>query len=184
MTGVEVARVALKYFPEIPISTPQGSYTLPVVMVAIAKGESSFNERASGDCKPQYQPQCNGCSSFGLWQIHVPAHYPYLQLQTRSSNPCVWRNWLFNPDNNAKAARHVYDSQGLGAWTVWKTDEYLDYLVIAKSAVDTAKQEQEGLVPSPFPPPFDFIPLAGAVLIAVGLAITGAVLIGAGMGSR
>jgi len=38
--------------------------------------------------------------------------------------------------------------------------------------------------PSPFPPPFDFIPLAGAVLIVVGLAITGAVLIGAGMGSR
>lgn len=40
-----------------------------------------------------------------------------------------------------------------------------------------------GTKPSPFPPPFDWIPYAGAVAIVLGLAIGGAVLIGASFGS-
>jgi hypothetical protein len=88
------------------------------ILSAVAYGESGYQTGAVGD----------GGDSIGLFQINVPAHYDKLQQWTGSSSRSVWESWLKVPENNLKAAAAVYDSQGLGAWTVYNTGAYRQYL--------------------------------------------------------
>ena len=74
---------------------------------AIAMAESGGNPRNVGD---------NG-TSFGLWQIHTPAH------------PEVNRDLLFDPTYNAKMAFQI--SKGGSEWTpwsAWKSGDYKRFL--------------------------------------------------------
>ena len=54
---------------------------------------------------------------------------------------------LLNPITNAKAAYKIYELQGYGAWSVYKSGKYRDYMVTAKkaaaSALETPKPEPE-----------------------------------------
>jgi hypothetical protein len=36
--------------------------------------------------------------------------------------------WLSNPKNNSKIAKLVYDTQGFNAWSVYKNNDYMDFL--------------------------------------------------------
>ncbi len=88
------------------------------ILAATAHGESGLNTEAIGD---------NG-NSFGLFQIYIPAHYDKLERMTGSSDRGYWEEWLKDPLNNINAAIAVYQSQGLGAWTIYNIGAYKQYL--------------------------------------------------------
>jgi hypothetical protein len=88
------------------------------ILAAVAYAESSYRPGAVGD---------NG-ESFGLFQIHIPAHWDKLQKHTGSSDRSVWEDWLKDVNNNIFMASEVYKSQGLGAWTMYRNQMYRQYL--------------------------------------------------------
>ena len=150
-TPAEVcAEAALAVFGTSKIETPHGTYILPVVMVAIAGAESSWIADQNGD-KGLPGPECEGYTSWGLWQIHS-VHSTWLTEQTKSTDPCVWARWLSDPANNAKAAVAIYEGQGLNAWTTYQTGAYLGYLPAAQAAVAATiarKEEQQKMQSEP-----------------------------------
>lgn len=152
MSIQDAARAALKYFSaDEKVATPDGTFPLPTVMVAIAGGESGWQNDARGDYGLWDRPRCNGYTSFGLWQINT-IHSSWLRNATGSADPCVWAQWLYNPENNARAARALYDGAGFKPWTVWNTGAYRRYLGQAQAAVAEElkkKKEQGGLAPVP-----------------------------------
>ena len=80
----------------------------PNVAAAVAMAESGGDPCARGD--PDIGPDCTDpatASSFGLWQIHVPAHPEY-------SAPA-----LFDPTTNARAALAI--SRSGADWSPWST---------------------------------------------------------------
>lgn len=168
MSIQDAAAAAVKYFPWVPVATPDGAYPLPVVMVAIAGGESGWRNNAQGDCNYYDAPRCNGCTSFGLWQIRT-VHGDYLRRQTGSNDPCVWANWLFNPDNNARAAKALYDGAGLTPWTVWNKGTYRAYLGHAQAAVAAVKREKPG---GEKPVPLLLWALAAGAVLLLSVAVS------------
>jgi hypothetical protein len=88
------------------------------ILAATAHGESGLNTEAIGD----------GGNSIGLFQIYMPAHPDKLQAMTGSTDRAVWEEWLKDPINNINAAIAVYNSQGLGAWTIYNIGAYKAYL--------------------------------------------------------
>lgn len=91
----------------------------PQMAAAIAMAESGGNPCAQGD--PHGPADCSGpngtSTSFGLWQIHVPAHPEYGD-----------GSGLLDPDANADAAYKI--SSGGTNWTPWSTynsGAYLQY---------------------------------------------------------
>ena len=147
MSIQEAATVARANFPaSISVTTPHGTYALPVVMVAIAGAESGWNPQADGDCGLD-GPACGTCpnvsggaTSWGLWQIHN-VHAAYLTQATGSTNPCTWRSWLFVPANNAKAAWALWGGNlatFLGNWSTWSNKAYIAHLSAAQTAYQAA----------------------------------------------
>lgn len=182
MTPEEVARLALRYFPDTLVQTPRGAVSLPAVMVAIAGAESAgWNEAARGDpvgrVQPQRYPPCEGYYSWGLWQINIGANLPTVAALGAPNDPCGAARWLLNPENNARAARAIYDRQGLGAWSAWRNGSYLRYLDRSVAAVRAVQE-----VPPPLPPRQEVIVLPSPALspwrLALGLGLLGAGLAG------
>lgn|GEM_PF-1525510 len=183
MSLAEAAAAAVAVFPHINVTTTAGVYPLPVVMVAIAGAESGWNNTDAGDCGYPDLPSCGPCTdggtgatSWGLWQVHS-VHIPLLTQLTGSTDPCVWREWLFVPLNCAVAARAVYEgAAGLGNWTTYSQGEYVQYLGTAQAAVRAAQTPTQKPPPpiTPSPPP----PLANGW---IGWVVVGAA-IGAGAG--
>ncbi len=117
MSIQQCAAVAKAVFPDVPIVTRLGTYSLPAVMVAIAWGQSRWEPRQAGD--PLGEPGCSSCvppdclryTSWGLWQIHNNWH-AYLTAVTGSHDPCIWATWLYDPLHSAQAAYYVYAHSG------------------------------------------------------------------------
>lgn len=88
-------------------------------MVGIAGGESSFNPRA-------HNPNAStGDNSYGLFQINMlgdmgPERRRLFGIQSNEE--------LFDPGKNVQAAKAIYDRQGLGAWSVYRSGAYKDSL--------------------------------------------------------
>lgn len=79
----------------------------PKLAAAVALAESGGVPHAIGD----------GGTSFGLWQIHVPAHPEYS------------RSELMDPEQNAHAAYRISGGgRRWDAWTTYKTGAYKRYL--------------------------------------------------------
>ena len=74
-----------------------------VTMTAIALAESG------GDTAVTHR-NSNGSLDVGLWQINSVHGYSTASMQ--------------DPFQNARAAKAIYDSQGLNAWTVFRTGAY------------------------------------------------------------
>lgn len=94
-----------------------------VTMAAIAMAESGGNSNARNFTPPD--------KSYGLWQINMigglgPARLKEFGLSSEDQ--------LFDPVTNAKAAYAIRKSQGLGAWTVYKTGKYKNHLQAAEAA--------------------------------------------------
>lgn len=139
MSLAQAVAAAQGAFPAVTVSTPAGPYPLPVVMVAIAGAESSWNPQALGDYGDGGPtcPAIGTATSFGLWQIHN-VHAAYIAQQAGSSDPCVWIPWLFTPAHNAAVAASLVRSPGLSAWTTYRTGAWQRYLGAAQAAFSPA----------------------------------------------
>lgn len=88
-------------------------------MVGIAGGESGFDPLA-------HNPNAStGDNSYGLFQINMlggmgPERRQLFGIQSNEE--------LFDPVKNVKAAKAIYDRQGLGAWSVYSSGAYKDNL--------------------------------------------------------
>ena len=94
-------------------------------MIGIGTAESSLNPKA-------FNPNVNtGDQSYGLFQINMlgamgPERRELFGIKTNEE--------LFDPLQNAKAAKAIYDQQGLGAWSVYKSGAYKPYVPNTNSA--------------------------------------------------
>ena len=93
-------------------------------MVAISQAESSLNPRALNP------DRSTGDYSFGLYQINMIDEPGYMLGAERRRNLGLKANEeLYDPRTNVRAAKSILDSQGLGAWSVFKTGAYKKYAV-------------------------------------------------------
>ncbi len=88
----------------------QAGFPDPILAAAVAMAESRGNARAMGD----FGLGGLGFTSFGLWQIHTPAHPEFRFVD------------LFDPATNARAAMAI--SKNGAKWTDWSTFNHGDYL--------------------------------------------------------
>lgn len=97
-------------------------------MTAIALAESSGRLQAFN---PNSQ---TGDRSYGLFQVNMhgglgPARMKEFGLKSEKD--------LFNPETNVKAAKRILESQGLGAWSVYKGGQYKQFLPEAQKALSS-----------------------------------------------
>ena len=152
MSIEDAARVALRFW----------EFGDAVKMVAIAGAESGWRNDARGDPLSYFHNQgiysydaydCEGYLSFGLWQIFQGVHYATLRSLTGSDAPCVWRDWLFNPDQNGSMAFMIWTGRkkaGLDPftpWSVYNNGAYLNYMAQALEAVERASAAPPPVIP-------------------------------------
>ena len=89
------------------------------IMIAISGGESG------GDAGAHNPNRNTGDNSYGLWQINM---IDTLGPSRRKNLGLTDNRQLFDPLTNARAAKAIYDSQGLHAWTVYSKGLYKKYL--------------------------------------------------------
>ena len=99
-------------FPEQDIPT----------MIGIAGGESSFNP---GVRNPDAS---TGDNSYGLFQINMLGG---MGPERRAQFGLKSNDELYDIDTNIRAAKSIYDSQGLGAWGAYTNQSYKDFLPTA-----------------------------------------------------
>ena len=98
-------------------------------MVAISQAESSLNPRALNP------DRSTGDYSFGLYQINMIDEPGYMLGAERRRNLGLKANEeLYDPRTNVRAAKSILDSQGLGAWSVYKSGAYKQFLPVAEQA--------------------------------------------------
>lgn len=85
---------------------------------------------------------------YGLWQIRWPVHAPNLK-KIGITSP----EQLYNPLMNAKAAKMIYDSQGITAWSGFTDGKYKQFLPEAQKAAGISPSQyssaQIASTPSP-----------------------------------
>ena len=109
-------------------------------MVAIALAESAGKTDAHNPVPPD--------DSYGLWQINMignlgPARRKEYGLKSNEE--------LKDPRTNAKAALAVLKSQGLTAWSVYRSGSYKRYIGRAKAAYEQVKTQPRTAPPGPAP---------------------------------
>ena len=88
-------------------------------MAAIGLAESGGNPRA-------HNPNAStGDNSYGLMQINMLGA---MGPERRAAFGIQSNEELFDPLTNMKAAKKIFDSQGLGAWSVYKSGAYKQHL--------------------------------------------------------
>lgn len=88
-------------------------------MVGIGTAESSLNPQA-------FNPNVDtGDQSYGIFQINMLGG---MGPERREQFGIKSNEELFDPLTNAKAAKAIYDQQGLGAWSVYKSGAYEQYV--------------------------------------------------------
>ena len=99
------------------------SKALSPTIAAIGLAESSGNPRAHNDNLKTAD------NSYGLMQINM-IDFPYYLLGTsrRKEFGIESNEALFDPLVNMKAAKRIYDTSGLTAWSVYRHGTYKKYL--------------------------------------------------------
>lgn len=95
------------------------------IMAAIAMAESSGNSGALNN-----NPR-TGDLSYGLWQVNMIGR---MGPERRRQFGIGSNEALYDPATNAMAARRVFESQGFGAWSVFRSGAYKQYLPGAMQA--------------------------------------------------
>ena len=103
-------------------------------MAAIAMAESSGNSGAHNNNRQ------TGDDSYGLWQINM---IDRLGPERRRQFGIQSNDQLKDPRINAKAAKAVFDSQGFGAWSVYRSGSYRQYLPEARRALSQSFREAQ-----------------------------------------
>lgn len=106
------------------------------IMAAIAMAESGGRSAAHNN------NAATGDNSYGLWQVNMLGR---MGPERRRQFGIGSNEALFDPAVNASAARKVFESQGFGAWSVFKSGAYKQYLPGAMRA-------QAGAPPAPMLP--------------------------------
>jgi murein DD-endopeptidase MepM/ murein hydrolase activator NlpD len=96
---------------------------LDVLMGAVGMQESRGNSRAMR----------RDTEVYGLWQIRWPVHASNLR-KIGITSP----EQLYDPLTNARAAKMIYDSQGITAWSAFTDGNYKQFLPEAKKAAGIA----------------------------------------------
>lgn len=116
--AVKAARAA--GFPESMVPT----------MAAIAMAESGGNPRA-------HNPNAaTGDNSYGLWQVNMLGK---MGADRRRQFGIGSNEALFDPATNAAAARQIYQQQGLGAWSVYRSGAFRQYLPAATESAGRSR---------------------------------------------
>jgi len=95
-----------------------------VTMTAIGLAESGGNICAISGLASNG----DGSRGYGLFQIEWPTHaglFPGNGSTQNAGGPGI--GWIV-PNNNAKMAKSVFDSQGFGAWSTYKSGAYLAFM--------------------------------------------------------
>jgi tape measure domain-containing protein len=95
------------------------------IMAAIAMAESGGRSNAHNN------NAATGDNSYGLWQVNMLGR---MGPERRRSFGIGSNEALFDPAVNASAARKVFESQGFGAWSVFKSGAYRQFLPQAMRA--------------------------------------------------
>ncbi len=102
-------------------------------MVGIAGAESGFDPKA-------HNPNAGtGDNSYGLFQINMLGG---MGPERREMFGIGDNTELFDPYKNAQAAKKIYDLQGLGAWSVYRSGAYKNHL-----PTGAALEQQPGAAP-------------------------------------
>lgn len=99
-----------------------------VTMAAVIMAESSANPRALND-----NPR-TGDLSYGLFQINMRGD---LGPERRRALGISSNEALYDPATNARAARMIFDQQGIGAWGAYTDGRYRQFLGQARAAAGT-----------------------------------------------
>ena len=132
--------------------------------IAISQAESGLNPRALNP------DTSTGDYSLGLFQINMLGK---MGEERRRQFGLKANEELYDPKTNVRAAKAIYDSQGLGAWSVTRGENpiYKQYLPAAQKAakipapggtpaMDVASQQ-----PVTPPPPVDQVPEKGKATV-------------------
>jgi len=106
---------------------------LAPIMAAIAMAESGGRTNAHNPNRS------TGDNSYGLWQINMIDN---LGQERRRQFGLKRDEDLWDPATNVRAAKQVHASQGLGAWTVYKTGAYRQYLPETKRALANLRRSR------------------------------------------
>jgi hypothetical protein len=100
-------------------------------MVGIGTAESSLNPQA-------FNPNVDtGDQSYGIFQINMLGG---MGPERREQFGIKSNEELFDPLTNAKAAKAIYDQQGLGAWSVYNSGAYEQYVPQMDQVAPTTQQ--------------------------------------------
>ena len=114
-------------------------------MIAISTAESGLNPKAHN---PRYPDD-----SYGLFQINMLDEPGYKLGEERRQRYGLRSNEeLKNPTVNAKAALDIRNRQGLGAWSVYTSGAYKQYLPEAQEAAKRALAGGAAPLPTATPP--------------------------------
>jgi tape measure domain-containing protein len=105
------------------------------IMAAIAMAESGGRSMA-------HNPNAaTGDNSYGLWQVNMLGR---MGPERRRQFGISRNEQLFDPATNAQAARQVFQSQGFGAWSVFRSGAYKQFLPGAMQAQPMAAPASGG----------------------------------------
>jgi hypothetical protein len=105
-------------------------------VVGVAGAESGFKPKA-------LNPNAStGDESYGLMQINMlgamgPERLKAFGLQSKEQ--------LYDPLTNLKAAKQIYDWQGPGAWSVYRSGKYKEYMPGAAEVAATSQVSQPSI---------------------------------------
>lgn len=139
-------------------------------MVAIALRESG------GDTAEQNKANSNGTWDSGLWQVN-----DIWKGENGTSNDLAeFRQQMLDGNRNAGMAGHIYRTQGLSAWTVYKSGAYKSALAEAKSGESLAQGAGLGdvvgaVASNPLDAALEGVDAVAAAVAQVGDSLSGAV---------
>lgn len=155
LSNAQLADLVVRHFPDGVV--PQTGFGIRQTAYAVARAESNGNPTACGD----------GCTSFGPWQVHIPAWPQYTAEQ------------LFDPEFSAAVSFSPISREGLdwNPWCTWEptacggvgNNRYRAFLAEAAAAL-------ADLEPPIEPPPPAVAELTGVVTAVGGSPIPGALV--------
>lgn len=100
------------------------------IMAAIGLAESGGNPYA-------HNPNAStGDDSYGLLQVNMLGA---MGPERRKAFGITSNEALFDPLTNVRAAKKIYDSQGLNAWSVFRSGKYKEHLPTGTSVMQVEK---------------------------------------------
>ena len=100
------------------------------IMAAIGLAESGGNPYA-------HNPNAStGDDSYGLLQVNMLGK---MGPERRKAFGITSNQELFDPLTNVRAAKKIYDSQGLNAWSVFRSGKYKEHLPTSTSVMQVEK---------------------------------------------